>query len=258
MIFGPRRSAIAAALALAVLASARPAQAGIRPFIWTWDTKILAQGDVELEQWLWARTQAPAAPAVPSSYWIWWGPVFGLNQHLELALPFQVQADRDSTWLESFEADLRWRIFSPNDEGKLQPLVRAAFHQVIHAPGTHSRLELNLVGSYGAQDELHAAVDLGTRISFPFLGGSGDPVQVVATYAAGVSVPVLFEGLRISGEIFGEIVAAGPPDQHHFVGASVSYVRGRMWITAGSMVGVTPLFPTTPQFMPRLIWAVAL
>jgi hypothetical protein len=246
---------MAAALALAALVQAGPAGAGIRPFIWTWDTQILAQGDVELEQWLWARTRAPAAPDVPSNYWIWWGPVFGLTQHLELAVPFQVQATHRSTWLESFEADLRYRIFSRNDDGKFQPLVRAAFHQVIHAPGTRSRLELNLVGSYGGPDELRATLDLGARISI------SDPAQVVGTYAAGVSYPVR-EDLRISAEVFGEIEAAAGPTPsdlpHHFVGASVSYVRGRMWITAGSMVGLTPLFPTTPHFMPRLIWAVAL
>ena len=77
------------------LAWASPAQAGRRPFIWTYDTEIVPKGDIELEQWLWARSRAPAFPDRPSNYWIWWGPVLGLSQHLELALPFQVRANRD-------------------------------------------------------------------------------------------------------------------------------------------------------------------
>ena len=56
-------------------------------------------------------------PAAPSAYWVWWGPVFGLSQHLELALPFQVRATQSVTELESFEADLRYRLFPRGTSG---------------------------------------------------------------------------------------------------------------------------------------------
>jgi hypothetical protein len=51
------------------LAWATPAQAGRRPFIWTFDTEIVPKGDVELEQWLWARSRSPEFPERPSVYW---------------------------------------------------------------------------------------------------------------------------------------------------------------------------------------------
>src|SRR5688500_14625846 len=77
-----RLARCAIVLGIAVALHPQTARAGIRPFIWTWDTQILAPGDVELEQWLWAKTRAPAAPGVPGTYWIWWGPVIGLTEHL--------------------------------------------------------------------------------------------------------------------------------------------------------------------------------
>src|SRR3954469_15651346 len=104
-----RRVVMMAVLALAVLPA--PAEAGRRPFIWVYDTEIVPKGDVELEQWLWARSRAPAFPQRPATYWIWWAPVFGLSQRLELALPFQVRSTQSTTELESFEADLRFRLF---------------------------------------------------------------------------------------------------------------------------------------------------
>ncbi len=256
----PLRSLWAVPILVALVASPT-AEAGRRPYLWVYDTETVAQGDVELEQWLWARTLAPANPAGASTYWIWWGPVIGLTSSLELALPFQVSATRSRTWLDSFEADLRWRVFSRNDDGKFQPLVRAAFHQSIHAPGEPPRVELNLVGSYGAPEELHVTVDIGGRLFLPGLAGMAGPSRVMATYAAGVALP-LSSSLRISAEVFGELDVLNPPTgsdvPHHFAGASISWTRGRLWITAGTLVGLTPLAPFTPQFMPRLIWAVAL
>jgi len=84
---------------------------------------------------------------------------------------------------------------------------------------------------------------------------------VELTYAAGVSYPLSPE-LSAALELFGEMNVANAPATtnlpHHFAGASLGYRKGRVWLTAGLLVGLTPLFPTTPRFMPRLIWAVAL
>ena len=37
-----------------------PASAGRRPYLFTYDTEALAQGDFELEQWLWSKYNPPA------------------------------------------------------------------------------------------------------------------------------------------------------------------------------------------------------
>jgi hypothetical protein len=246
-----------AVLAVAVLPA--PAEAGRRPFIWVYDTEIVPKGDVELEQWLWARGHPPGVSGQDARYWLWWGPVFGLTQRLELAVPFQVQATRDSTRLDSFDADLRLRLFPRGDDSPWQALLRVAWHQSIHGERP-SRVDANLVQSYELESGLRLVLDLGAQTGSPtFRGGSG-PVQLLATYAAGASYPLLGEGeLRASLEAFGELPLQGlPTAQHHFVGADLAWTFGRTWVTLGVLVGLTPLFPETPQFMPRLIWAVAL
>lgn len=240
------------------LAWTMPAQAGRRPFIWTFDTEIVPKGDIELEQWLWARSRAPDVPERPSVYWIWWGPVLGLSQRLELALPFQVRATRNVTELDSFDADFRFRLFPRGDDRPFQPLVRAVWHQAIRG-SSPSRVDLNLVGSYQWEGGLRAVLDLGTQVGIPALRGGEAPVRILGTYSAGVSLPVIPDELRLSLESFGEFdLRGGGQEPHVFVGPSVAWTFGRTWVTAGTLVGLTPLFPETPRFMPRLIWAVIL
>lgn len=270
----PRPGSLVAALATVATLLAGDARAGIRPFIWTWDTQTVPQGDVELEQWLWVRGKPDpdVLPGYKAAYWIWWGPVMGVTDHLEVATPFQAFANANAFWLESFEVDARYRIFSRNDDGKLQPLIRAAFHQAIRSPDLFSRVDVNAVLSYGSLSELHATVDLGARVLIPFLNSNDTPASVQLTYAAGISYPFTQE-LHAGLEVFGELLPPGTPPvtppatpsstaavplPHHFVGASAGFQRGRIWVTAGMLVGLTPWFPNTPQFMPRLIWAVAL
>ncbi|NNB88674.1 hypothetical protein HJC10_10835 [Corallococcus exiguus] len=237
---------------------AAPAQAGRRPYIWTFDTEIVPKGDVELEQWLWVRGRAPAEPERSSVYWIWWGPVLGLSQHLELAIPFQVRAQRGVTQLESFEADFRYRLFPRGDDRAFQPLVRAVWHQAIHTTGP-SRVDVDLVGSYQWESGLRATVDLGAQVGIPALRGDEGPARLLGAYSAGVSYPVIEDELRLSLESFGEFnVKDSGQAPHLFVGPSLAWTFGRMWVTAGTLVGLTAVASETPRFMPRLIWAVAL
>ncbi|MFE8597664.1 hypothetical protein [Archangium violaceum] len=251
-----RRFVLLGVLVLAVLPT--PAEAGRRPFIWVWDTEIVPKGDVELEQWLWAKSRAPGVPERTSNYWVWWGPVFGLTQRLELAVPFQVLATRDRTQLESFDADLRLRFNPRGDDSPWQGLLRVAYHHTIHTTQP-SRLDANLVQSFETEGGLRLVLDLGAQVGLPALRGQEGPVRLLGTYAAGVSYPLVEDEWRASLEAFGEIPLQGiPGGQHHFVGADVAWTFGRTWVTLGVLVGLTPLFPETPQFMPRLIWAVVL
>ncbi|HYO72115.1 MAG TPA: hypothetical protein VEU33_39180 [Archangium sp.] len=251
-----RRFVLLGVLALAVLPT--PAEAGRRPFIWVWDTEIVPKGDVELEQWLWAKSRSPANPSDPARYWIWWAPVFGLTQRLELAVPFQVMATRDRTQLESFDADLRLRFNPRGDDAPWQGLLRVAYHHTLHT-SQPSRLDANLVQSFETEGGLRLVLDLGAQVGLPALRGEEGPVRLLGTYAAGVSYPLVEDELRASLEAFGELPLQGlPGGQHHFVGADLAWTFGRTWVTLGVLVGLTPLFPETPQFMPRLIWAVVL
>jgi hypothetical protein len=208
---------------------------------------------------LWVKSRAPGVEGSTSRYWLWWGPVFGLTQQLELAVPFQVVASRERTQLESFDADLRLRLNPRGHDSPWQPLLRVAYHQAIHTPQP-SRVDANLVQSYQLESGLRLVLDLGAQVGVPAFRGDEGPVRWLGTYAVGASFPVSEEGeLRASLEAFGEIPLHGlPGGQHHFVGADVAWTFGRSWVTLGVLVGLTPLFPETPQFMPRLIWAVVL
>lgn len=247
--------AAAAAILLAALVPGR-AEAGRRPYIWVFDTETMARGDLELEQWLWARTRAPLEEGRRTAYWVWWAPVYGLTDWLEIAAPFQILALRGSpALLHSFEADLRFRLTPRDQEGGTSALVRVAYHQSIVA--RPSRLDANLVVSHELDSRLRFTADVGFQLALPFLDASPAPPELMPTVALGAALP-LSDEVRLSAEYFGELPLANLSEQHHFLGASVAYSFGRVWVTAGVLVGLTPLFPATPHFMPRLIWAVAL
>src|SRR5712692_7789524 len=93
-----------------------PAIAGRRPFLLAYDSEIIPEGDVELEQWLWSESKIPARPRVPARYWVYWSPVIALSNHLELYLPVQWVATSTSANLETLSAELRYRIFPREHE----------------------------------------------------------------------------------------------------------------------------------------------
>jgi hypothetical protein len=234
------------------------AEAGRRPFIWAYDTEIVPQGDVDLEQWLWTRARIPTREVDRARYWVWWGPVFGLSQQLELAVPFQLVATGERTEMDFVSADFRFRLKPRGDDSPLQQLVRVAWMQTIRDSGS-SRLELNLVQSHQWDSGLRLTADLGLQASHPLLEGRTGALSLLGTWDAGVSYPVVGDELRLSLELFGDAGLVGQPRPvHQFVGADVAWSLGRMWVTAGVMVGLTPLFPDTPPAMARLIWAVLL
>jgi hypothetical protein len=120
-------------------------------------------------------------------------------------------------------------------------------------------VDVNFVQSYGQPEGLRLVLDLGAQVGLPVLRGGQEPVQLLGSYSVGATYPLVEDELRLSLEAFGELPLRGlSGEQHHFVGPSLAWTSGRMWVTLGTLVGLTPLFPETPRFMPRLIWAVLL
>jgi hypothetical protein len=133
------------------LAPLSAVHAGQRPFLFAYDTNIVSSGNIELEQWLWASGPAPAQRG-PAIYWLWWGPVVGINPHLELAVPFQVKEVGGTTELASFDADLRWRLFPQDDRSGFQALLRTSYHQAtVYNASLPTRFDSNLSFSYGGR-----------------------------------------------------------------------------------------------------------
>ncbi len=271
----PRRNpagqlrSILAVLTLASALGAAPAEAGRRAFLFAYDSEIVPEGDVELEQWWWSESRIPASAERLNTrnalYWIWWAPVIGLSNHLELALPFQIVASGNSTALQTFSADAVYRFFSREKDGGFQPLVRVSYHQAISSRSAPSTLEANLVLTYGKPNELHLAVNAGATFSLPWPENLARPVT--GSFGGGLSYPLPGGEFRLSAELLAEVQSSpaipSTPSMprafpRYFAGGALSWTRGRIWITAGTMVGLTGLSEASPPFIPRLLWAVAL
>ena len=251
------------ALGLALLPTA--AHAGRRPFTWAYDTTIVPDGEMELEQWLWMRGRNVEDPQLPAHYWIWWGPVFGIGDHLELNLPFQIiSTGGGGTWLDDFEVDLRYRLKPRLNNDNWQTLFRVAYHiptakvQPYSTVSSGNRIDVNIVNSYDFDSGVHLTLDLGGKIGLAPLTAAGGEASFLGTVDLGAAYPVGDE-VRLAAETFAEVpIANYGGTAHWFAGPSVEWTRGRMWITAGVLVGLTPLLPETPRLMPRIIWAVSL
>ena len=233
------------------------ALAGRRPFLLAYDTEIIPEGDVELEQWLWSESKIPARPRIPARYWIYWSPVFGMSNHLELYLPVTIVSNSTSTNLETLSAEVRYRFFPREQEGGFQLLLRAAVHQAVFSRADPSSAELGLAASYGKPSQLHLAINVGLYAALPWPEHMARPI--ILEYAAAAAYPVVGNELRLAAEFDGEIGLRETSDTvgRHFAGGAIAWTRGRVWITAGMLFGLTGISDTTPRYMPRLIWAVA-
>jgi hypothetical protein len=267
--FGGQLRSILAVLILASALAGGRAEAGRRAFLFAYDSEIVPEGDVELEQWWWAESRIPASAdrlvARPAWYWIWWAPVIGLTNHLELALPFQIIATGSNTALQTFSAEAYYRFFSREKDAGFQPLVRVSYHHAISSRFGPSTVEVNLVLAYGKPSELHLVVNAGATFSLPW--PENLPRPVTGSFGGGLSVPLVPGGeFRLSAEVLAEVQSSSIPSSpsmpsafpRYFAGGAFSWTRGRIWITAGTMVGLTGLSSASAPFVPRLLWAVAL
>jgi len=254
----------------AALLCSASAVAGQRPFIWNYDTEVVPEGDVELEQWLWAMGRAQDTTGQypnAGTYYVWWGPVVGIGQHLELALPFEIFDPADEyAQLEFVSVDARWRIRPRIETGGFQGLVRLAYlHSTTAAEDWYSHLQLDLVGSWGERKEPHLALDVQGSLDW-----NGTRGLTESGYAdLGFSWPLANGEFQIGGEFFGQWVHPwvpawnnapgffGPPKFQPFVGPDLAWTHGRFWLTAGVLLGLDP-GSLQPRWMPRVVWAVAL
>ncbi len=256
--FSRRLTVFILVASVALSAVATDVEAGRRPFIWVWDTEVLHEREVELEQWIWEMRKDDFWAA-----WLWWAPIFGVTDNLELAIPLEgfswwgrragAQPGDPNEWETATEIafyglSLRWRL-APNDpeeSGPLVPLVRVA----VKREATHQLrwlVEGNAVLSYDL-GKLHSAVDVG---GFAYFGQS---TEAWLTYSWGL-VWGERDGLRVGGEVFGEVALSEAKKSFTMAGPDISWTHGRAWLTFGCLFGVSE---HAARWMPRLIWAIKL
>lgn len=240
---------IATAIAI-VSAAASPALAGRTRFGWITDTETLPQRAVELESWV-LEQDGKGDPATDQTL-VWWAPVIGLTDRIELALPVEIAFNRtattSSTQLLRFGAEVRWRLVDPDpvEAGPFAALLRFAAKRPVTARDV-GRFEGELVLSCDV-GPVHIGAD-GTAIFDVSTGDGGTAILVRP--GVGLSVQAVGE-LRVGAEIFAEIQARGTGTSWVAAGPNVAFSHGRSWLSGAFLIGIEHI-----DLAPRLIWAIA-
>jgi hypothetical protein len=262
------------ALLTGFLLAAMPVWADRTNHLFLDETQVLPEGDVELEQWVWAEGQIPSMPGRYVSTWVWFGPVVGISPHLELSLPLVVVGTPEQLVLNSLSLVARYRFFAREQNDGFQPLIRLEYQQPLNSydPGTYRppygkpysykyptppELKVLFVATYGALTGVRGTLNIGVQLGFPFLQSSSTAsFSVLGTAGLGVSVPLGTE-FRIAAEFDGQIPLTGLPPAPNagqlFLGPSVAWTRGQIWVTFGSLFGLTN---NSNRFLPKVLWGI--
>jgi hypothetical protein len=238
----------------AVVASSGSASAGRTFYGWLYGTEVMPERGVELQTWVYEVDDLETNNHSKTTS-LWWGPLIGVTDQLELALPIEfewISADGMGTnfTLQRFGVEARYRFVSqdPEDMPPFAPLVRVAVKRdVVERAAT--RLEGDLVGSYQA-GPVNVLADLGIAAQL-----DTDPMKediVEARPGAGISIEVI-EGLRVGGEIYAELNLQGNDDKGWAgIGPNFAWTYGRFWISGAALVGIYHV-----KLAPRFMWGVA-
>ncbi len=247
---GPRAfTGLGALVALVTIGG--QAFAGRTRFGWITDTETIPQRAVELESWV-LELDGKGDPPTDQTL-VWWAPVIGLTDRVELAIPVEIALTRNamgqsSTQLLRFGGEVRWRLVDPDpvEAGPFAALVRVAAKRPV-AQRSVARFEGELVLSVDA-GPVHIGVD-GTAI-FDVETDDGSTAILVRP-GAGASVRVVGE-LSLGAEIFSEIQARGAGTTWVAAGPNFAFTHGRSWLSGSFLIGLHNI-----DLAPRLIWAIA-
>jgi hypothetical protein len=224
------------------------AHGGRTHFGWLYGTTTLPQRTVELETWF--LEESGKGDDQLDEALLWWGPVLGLTDEVELAVPVEVgwrevPFDAPETEIERFGAEMRWRLVpsDPVEAGALAPLVRFGVKRVVPRRGIY-QTEADAVLSYDL-GRIHVALDLGA------IARIGEGVYVELRPGAGTSVRV-FRELRLGAEAYAEIGLREESSTWVTAGPNLSWALGRFWIAASAPVGLRGI-----DIAPRVNMAIA-
>ena len=241
-----------AALVLASLVCSS-AHAGRRTLGFTPDATQLPPGAVELEQWMWSRAYVDDV-STASTGWLWFSPIYGVSERLEIALPWQLNASEQNTRLIAFGFEGRYAFFDPLDDTSLfRPQLRVGWQQNFSHPDNGDDwlvpwLTLDFVGTFGQPNRQHVSFDLGLTTDFR-------AVNRFFEHQLGIGAVTpfpLFEQVLVGAEYRHQVtLSTGSVGDRRwfFLGPTAAYARGRFWFSFALLVGVGEL---VPRFLPRL------
>lgn len=235
--------------ALAVLVVAclwpRTVHAGRSFYGWLYGTEVMPERGVELQTWILEEDNKYDNHEQQSS--IWWGPLIGITDQLELALPVEldwehVDPDKATFTFKRFGIEARYRLVTadPVEAPPLVPLVRLAVKRDV-TQRDDVRVEADVVTSYEA-GAVHALVDLG------FVGDlTPDTQHTELRPGGGVSVQVTGE-LRVGAEAYAELRLDSRDKTWAAVGPNLAWTHGRFWLSGAFGIGVYHI-KAAPRFM---------
>jgi hypothetical protein len=241
---------IALALLVVLCGAPRMAVAGRSYYGWLYGTEVLPERGVELQTWILETNDRYGTHAKESS--IWWGPLIGVTDQLELALPIELEwvtsedPARTIFTFRRYGLEARYRLVSTelSDRTGFAPLLRVAAKRDVTVRDD-IRAEGDLVMSYDV-GPFQALLDLGfvSDITPHQHHSEGRP-------GAGISLRVA-EGLRFGGEVYSEMSFDSRGDSWAAAGPDLSWTHGRFWFSGAFGIGLYHV-----KVAPRAMWGIA-
>jgi hypothetical protein len=265
--------------------AATPTWAGRTNHLFLDESQTLPEGDVELENWFWVQGQVPNIPGLYVSDWVSLGPTVGISSQLELSLPLTLVATPAQTVLNSISLVARYRFVPREQDQGFQPLLRVEYQQPLSNYDAYTpayvkacqkyngystaslyecseypfppELKVLFALTYGSLSSVRATVNVGAQFGLPFLQSSSTAsFSVLGTAGLGISVPLGTE-FRVAAELDGQLPLTGVPTAPNtaqlFLGPSVAWTRGQIWVTFGSLFGLTN---NSNRFVPKVLWGI--
>ncbi|HEY0192951.1 MAG TPA: hypothetical protein VGC42_17665 [Kofleriaceae bacterium] len=240
---------IALGALLVACGSSGTAHAGRSFFGWLEGTEVLPERGVELQTWVYEENEKYGTDAKDT--WLWWGPVVGITDRLELQLPIEAEwsQEADGTTrfsVRRFGAGLRYRLVSadPVEAPPLVPLVQASVKRdVRERDDVHIEAGGSLSYEAGAVQALAAVGYVGDFES--------NTSHSELRPGAGVSVAVTSE-LRLGAELYAELSFDNYSESWASAGPDIAWTHGRFWISGVFGIGVYHV-----QTAPRVMWGIA-
>ena len=227
---------------------AESARAGVRDFGWLYSTDVMPERSVDFESWV---TEIDSAgPAKVNATGLWWAPVIGITDQIELAIPIETSSVSISGAPSTFSVvdyglDLRWRLVTSDrvDKPPVAPLIRFAAKRALD---DHESLwlEADVVASYES-GSFTALVDLGAVAIFhrntelQFQPGAGVSVKLTDDIHAGAELIAAITHNYVGRS---NLIAVGP---------SLAWRHGRFWFAGSVPIGISGV-----SAMPRATWGI--
>jgi hypothetical protein len=240
------------ALALVLVACCLPraAHAGRSFYGWLYGTEVMPERGVELQTWIFEENDKYGNNVKQTS--LWWGPMIGVTDQLELSLPLELDwtvsdtTPTPSFTLRRFGIEARYRLASPDpaEATSLVPLIRVAAKRDVSIRDA-VRLEADGVVSYDA-GRVNMLVDVGI-IGDVQSGTSHSELRP----GAGLSIRATGE-LRVGAEVYSELSLDARRESWAIIGPDLAWTHGRFWVSGAFGIGIYHV-----RTAPRVMWGIA-